>query len=111
MNIQHKELAAGKWNTLSFMEQMANIGSEVERTINWRNKNNPEYSRLAFERALELLDLTVADQKNILRLKEVLRVREVLADCFSFENIYLSTDSQWKSYFLSFNYAARINCN
>jgi hypothetical protein len=31
MNFVHKELAAGRWQTLSFMEQMANIGSEVER--------------------------------------------------------------------------------
>jgi len=37
MNIQHKELAAGRWNKLSFVEQMANVGSEVERTINWRS--------------------------------------------------------------------------
>jgi len=29
----HKELADGKWQLLSFAEQMANIGSEVERTI------------------------------------------------------------------------------
>lgn len=66
MNIQHRELAAGKWDRLSLMEQMANIGSEVERTINWRKKNNSEYSRLAFDRSLELLDLTVADRKTAL---------------------------------------------
>jgi hypothetical protein len=108
VNIQHQELAAGKWNKLSFVEQMANIGSEVERAINWRKKNNPEYSRLAFDRSLELLDLTVADAKNRCRLKEVLRVREALADYFSFDNIYRSTDQAWQKYFLSFNYAARL---
>jgi vacuolar-type H+-ATPase catalytic subunit A/Vma1 len=109
--VHHKELAAGRWNDLSLMEQMANIGSEVERTINWRNKNNMEYSRLAFERSLELLDLTVADQKNSTRLKEILRVREALADHFSFDNIYNTTDQQWQKYFLSFNYAARLGHN
>ena len=30
---QHKELAAGRWKKLSFCEQMANIGSEVERAL------------------------------------------------------------------------------
>ena len=31
MSIKHKELAAGRWNQLSFLEQMANIGSEVSK--------------------------------------------------------------------------------
>jgi len=109
MNIQHRELANGKWDKLSFMEQMANIGSEVERTINWRKKNNPEYSRLAFDRALELLDLTSASKKNKHRLRELLRVREALADHFFFKNSYSSTDQNWQNYFLAFNFAARIN--
>jgi hypothetical protein len=31
MSHAHPELAAGRWNSLSFLEQMANVGSEVER--------------------------------------------------------------------------------
>ena len=65
---QHKDLAAGHWQELSFFEQMANVGSEVERTISWKNKGNLEYSQKAFERALELLDLTIADKRNQKRL-------------------------------------------
>ncbi|MDD5382158.1 MAG: hypothetical protein PHH60_00675 [Candidatus Margulisbacteria bacterium] len=107
MNYQHKALALGKWNNLTFMEQMANIGSEVERTISW-SKKNADYSRQAFERALELLDLTIADKKNLLRLKELARLREVLADYFLFDNVYNSSDKKWQDYFLAFNYAARI---
>jgi hypothetical protein len=38
MNYQHKELAAGRWKELSFFEQMANVGSEIERTVSWRKK-------------------------------------------------------------------------
>ena len=72
MNYQHQQLAAGRWKELSFFEQMANIGSEVERTIQWKKKNNEDYSRRAFERTLELLDLTIADPKNKKRLKELL---------------------------------------
>lgn len=34
----------------------------------------------AFERALELLDLTAADPKNQSRLRELRRVREALSD-------------------------------
>ena len=43
MNPQHKDLAEGRWANLSFFEQMANVGSEVERAISWRKKNNEEY--------------------------------------------------------------------
>lgn len=107
MNYQHKNLAKGRWEKLSFFEQMANIGSEIQRTINWREKN-PEYSRLAFERALELIDLTIKDKRNHTkgRLKELLRMREFLADYFCFDNIYKSNDKSWQNYFLAFSYAA-----
>ncbi|NIA18259.1 MAG: hypothetical protein GWO79_00020 [Actinobacteria bacterium] len=108
MECQHKQLASGDWKKLSFAAQMANIGSEVERAIKWKNKKNKEYSQMAFERALELLDLTVADEKNKKRLKEIIRVREVLADYFAFQNEYHSTDEKWSSYFYAFNFAARV---
>ena len=80
MTYQHKELASGRWNKLSFCEQMANIGSEVERALIWRAKNNADYSRNAFERALELVDLTLDSVSSFARLKEVARVREAMVD-------------------------------
>ncbi|MFH1233122.1 MAG: hypothetical protein V1649_00520 [Patescibacteria group bacterium] len=107
MSIQHKQLAQGRWNELSLVEQMANIGSEVERTINWKAKGNEEYSQKAFERALELLSLTIDDKKNKTRLKELVRNYEVLVDYFAGENIYCSSDKLWKDYFFAFNWAAR----
>ena len=106
--MEHTDLAGGRWLELSFFEQMANVGSEVERAIKWKNKNNSEYSRMAFERCLELLDLTIEDEKNKKRLKELLRLREVLADYFAFDNIYGSTDQKWQNYFYGFNFAARL---
>lgn len=107
MEVQHKNLAAGGWKELSFFEQMAHIGSEVCRAITWKNKKNAEYSRLAFDRALELCDLTVADEKNRYRLKELLRMRETLVDYFIFENSYQMTDGSWENYFHAFHFAAR----
>jgi hypothetical protein len=38
--IHHKTLKPEKWFELRLCEQMANIGSEVERTIIWRKKEN-----------------------------------------------------------------------
>ncbi|MBI1866379.1 MAG: hypothetical protein HY005_00710 [Candidatus Staskawiczbacteria bacterium] len=110
MNIQHKELANGRWFRFSLSEQMANIGSEIGRAINWRVKDVND-SKMALERGLELLDLTIDDPKNIKRLKELLRVREMIVDYFYFDNIYGSTDEKWNNYFYSFNYAAMLNKN
>ena len=109
MEYQHKSLANGRWQKLSVFEQMAKIGSEVERAIKWKNKNNTQYCRMAFERALELLDLTVDNEKNGNHLRELLRLREVLVDYFAFENIYGSSDQKWHNYFYAFSFAARLN--
>jgi hypothetical protein len=102
-------MAAGRWKTFSFLEQMANIGSEVERAIAGKNKGDENRFTLAFDRALELLDLTIQDSENRPRLKELLRVREALADYFLFSNEYGSSDAKWQKYFFAFNYAARKN--
>ncbi len=97
-----------RWLKFSLQEQMANIGAEIGRAINWSKKDKKQ-SRVFFERGLELLDLTIEDPKNRKRLKELLRVRETLADYFYFDNIYGSSEEKWNSYFYAFNYAARIN--
>lgn len=106
----NKNLTEERWFRLSFFEQMANIGSEVERAIKWREEDSRR-SKSAFESALELLDLTIDDKKNRARpiLKELCRLREVLVDYFCFDNIYGSTDENMRNYFYNFNYAARIN--
>jgi len=108
--IIHKELAAGRWFELPLIEQLANIGVDVERTIRWKNKGELEYSKDAFERVLELIDLTVADPKNKGRgsLREILRVREALVDHFVYDNEYGTTDEIWQQYFFDFNYAAAL---
>ena len=109
MGLQHKSLAQGRWGQLGFLEQMANIGSEVERALNWRVKNNAAYAQQAFERGLELLDMTLDGLKDMGRLKELARVRECLVDYFFGANEYGSTQVSWKEYFLCFTYAARRN--
>ncbi|MBI2495725.1 MAG: hypothetical protein HYY59_08140 [Candidatus Omnitrophica bacterium] len=107
MTYQHRDLAAGRWNRLTFLDQMANIGSEVERALNWRAKHHAGYAQRAFERALELLDLTLASSRSLARLKELARVREAMVDYFAAGNASASTEASWKRYFLPFVYAAR----
>ena len=108
MICRHKQLAIGKWFKLSLIEQMANIGSEIERTIIWKKKDK-NISQRAFERALELLNLTITDIKNKSRLKEIARLREILIDYFQFENQFSSSDQLWRNYFNAFNFAACRN--
>ena len=108
MSYQHQSLASGRWASLSLIEQMANIGSEVERALNWRHKANPAYSQRALERALELIGLTVEDPRHRARLKEITRLREAILDYFLGENLYQSSDALWRKYFYAFGYAARL---
>lgn len=105
----YKNLSIDKWFKLSFVEQMANVGSEVIRAINWKKKGNIEYSRNAVERALELLWFTIEDEKNKSHLKELCRLKEFLIDYFYFDNIYNTSSEFLEKYFLAFNYAARKN--
>lgn len=106
--VQHASLAAGRWQALSLIAQLANIGSEVERALNWQAKRNSEYSRLAVLRALELLNLTIADPRHRRRLKELTRLREALLDYFFGSNEFRSTDKIWRSYFYGFAYASAL---
>ncbi len=75
----HKNLARGGWPKLSLSAQLGNIGSEYERAVHWKAKGKPDLAAGAFERALELFDLTLADArwKNY-RLREISRAREAL---------------------------------
>ena len=104
--MQHKQLANGRWFKLSFFEQMANIGSEVERAISWRNKNR-DFSIHAVNRSLELLFLSIDDKKNQLRLRELIRVYEGIGDYFYGDNVFKSSDSLWQKYFYNFAYVVR----
>ena len=106
--MRHSELSQKHWSRLSLVEQMANIGSEIERTIKWRDKQNQEYANMANYRALELFDFTLSDKKNKTGLKEIARARELWLDFFIGDNQFGQTADQWHKYFLSFNYAARL---
>ena len=98
---------AKDWGRLSLMEQLANIGAEVCRALRFKNKGDKNEAKVAFYRALELFDLTIADEKNRFRLKEILRMREIFADYFLGNNPYHFKDSDFDRYFLLFNLAIR----
>lgn len=104
----HKDLTKEKWFSIDFFMQMANIGAEIGRAINW-SKKDKELSQAAFCRGLELLDLTIEDKKNRKKLKELCRLREIIADYFCFDNVYKSTEQGLNNYFYLFNCASALN--
>ena len=61
----------------------------------------------AFDRALELLDLTLADRRWRDRLREVARARELLCDAATGGTEYGTTLEAMDRYFLAFAFAAR----
>lgn len=100
----HKDLTEERWYQCSIVEQMANIGCDVDRAIRWRNKGELEDSRCAFDRALELLEYTITDPKNRKRWSELCPLKEILIDYFVHDNKHNSTDEWFQNYFFNFNY-------
>ena len=108
-DMKHRELTAERWFTFTLAEQLANVGSEVSRTLKWRSRN-PEIAERAMARALELIDLTLDDPRHrssVARLREICRAREVLLDFLVGPNQYGSTEVTLQRYFDAFAVAAR----
>jgi len=103
----HRGLASGRWQQFSLLEQMANIGSEVGRMRRWSGRDTRLMSS-AFDRALELLDLTLADPRWRGRLREIARARELLCDAATGGGEYGTTLEDLDRYFLAFAVAARL---
>ncbi len=103
---RHSEAAAGRWAKLTLAEQLANVGSEVGRMKRWRERD-ARLAAGAFERALELLDLTLADPRWRERLREIARARELLCDAAAGGGDYGTSVEDLDRYFLPFAVAAR----
>ena len=101
MNYVHNELAKGRWGTLSLAEQMGNIGSEISRAQNWKSKNEQIFINTIY-RALELLDLTIADRRWGKGLKEIARSREILTETIFGENKFETSLEDLDHYFTQF---------
>ena len=104
MNMQHQDLANGKWFSLTLCEQLGNVGSEVGRAAKWKMKNATVYSS-AIHRALELLDLTLADERW--KMKEISQAREAVCEAYSEKDEFNSSLTSLEKYFNHFAFAAR----
>ena len=104
---RHPGLAAGRWQRLSLVEQLANVGAEVGRMRRRQAARRTPAASAAFERALELLDLTLADPRWRGRRREIARAREMLCDAALGGREYGATLEGLDRYFLAFAVAAR----
>lgn len=104
----HAGLAAGRWSSLSLAEQLANVGSEVDRAIKAHEAGRRDRRDAAVDRGLELFDLTAADPRwRGARRREVLRAREEFCALFWGEDQRASDPESLSRYFLPFALAAR----
>jgi len=108
--MSHYQIDRSRWWRMSLIDQMANIGSEVGRTILAKQAGDEDRSEHALIRALDLFDATVEQliAKRSYRVREVLRAKE------DFLNSITETDGSVHMqavdrYFLQYAVASRIN--
>jgi len=90
-----------RWEKLTLAEQFGNIGSEVGRAAKWQGKDDNSFWG-AVGRAMELLDLTRADERWKNRRVEIDRAREVFSDAVLGGHEYNSFLPDLERYFMQF---------
>ncbi len=78
----HKSLTIEKWSMYPKMQQVLMISNELNRAKNWILKNQNLETNLAYERAFELIDLSLEDIKWKNSSKELLRLKETLGELY-----------------------------
>jgi hypothetical protein len=86
----HRTLTEEKWSKFPFSKQIIMIANELNRAKNWLIKNDLAEVKNCYERAFELLDLTInttankylllKENKYKNQLRELLRFREMFAE-------------------------------
>jgi hypothetical protein len=97
-----------RWADLTLAEQLAHVGSEVERVLRANEAGNASRREHALSRALELFDLTAADHRwRGPRRREVLRAREELCAVVFGAHPAPASGAGLRRYFLAFAVLAR----
>ena len=88
-----------EWSQKSLAEQMINIGNEVRRAIKAYKNGNEERMKNECLAAINMIALSISDEKNLYRRGELLLAQRVLLDFFFGDNFYGSTEKQIASYY------------
>lgn len=90
------------WFSMPIGVQISNVGSEVHRAIQWKNRND-EQKKISFcTKAVDFLKIMQADPKNKHRKGELECCINELEDYFMGENIYGTTEEQLIRYYDAF---------
>ncbi len=91
-----------KWYEMPVSLQFANIGSEVNRAIKWKKRNDIQKARNFASKAIDFLIIIKKDPKNKHRVGEIDAAIEELNDYFFGENYYQTTDEVLIRFYDSF---------
>ena len=91
-----------KWFEMPLKVQLGNIGSEVNRAIHFRQKNEPEKAARYCKKAIEFLKIIKMDPKNVHRQKEFDEAILELEDHFLGKNFYNTSDETIQRYYDAF---------
>lgn len=75
----HRNLTKEKWSQFPFFQQILMVANELHRASKWIEKGDFSEVKLCYERAFELLYLTIAVLQERRKLRELLRFKEMLA--------------------------------
>jgi len=79
---QHASLTAERWSAFSRDQQILMIGNEMNRASRLQREEDTASRRLAYERVLRLVDLTVEVQQSFTLRRELLRWRDLVATLY-----------------------------
>lgn len=78
----HKTLTREKWARFPMYKRILMIANELKRAQYWIERNEKAETRNCYERAMELHYLTAMTMREKNRLKEFMRIYEVLASFY-----------------------------
>lgn len=102
---QTKEFAK-RWRQFDLIDQLANIGSELNRVIIWQGRDEKKAQEFAYA-TLDLFDLTIADPRWRYRLKEILRSRYLFCDLLWGKNEFKTSLADLEKDFFRYAYYSR----
>jgi hypothetical protein len=80
---QHASLTPERWGRFNLDQQVLMIGNEMQRASAFMSAEGRSSRQLAYERALRLLDLTVAVHSKPTLRRELLRWRDLVAALYA----------------------------
>lgn len=96
-----------RWQNMTIYQQMGNIAGEISRARHWQDRHDMPSRDRSLERALELVDLTIEQNRNSHRVRELVRFREAVGQWLIDAHDFDVLPEELENYCLPFAVAAR----